>query len=131
MATRGYIRVGAVLLAGVFVAALLPIMGLTREADDAREVRLVVRDMTYYLEGQKDPNPTLKFRAGERLRLVLRNEDYGMEHDFTVRAWDVAIPTVEGKGANSVTFTVPHLRGAHAYSCTPHPSSMRGVIEIE
>ena len=131
MATRGYIRIGAVVIAAVFLAALLPIMGLSREADEVREIRLVARDMTYYVEGQKEANPALKLRAGERVKVVLRNEDEGMEHDFTVRAWEVAIPIIEGKGSNSVTFTVPHLRGSHGYSCTPHPSSMRGVIVIE
>jgi plastocyanin len=129
MATRRYIRVGVILLAAVFVAALLPIIGSSREAD--REVQLVIRDMTYYVDGQSDPNPTLQFDVGERVKIVLRNEDEGMEHDFTVRAWEVAVPVIAGKGSNSVTFTVPQLRGSHAYSCTPHPSSMRGVIEIK
>jgi plastocyanin len=87
--------------------------------------------MTYYIDGQTEPNPILKFRAGERVKVVLRNEDEGMAHDFTIRSWQVVIPTIEGKGSNSVTFTVPYLRGSHAYVCTPHPSSMRGVIEIE
>ena len=131
MATRGYIRIGAVVIGVVFLAALLPIMGLSREADEVREIRLVARDMTYYVEGQEEPNPALKFRAGERVKVVLRNDDEGMEHDFTVRSWEVAIPVIEGKGSSSVTFTVPQLRGSHAYSCTPHPSSMRGVIVIE
>lgn len=130
MATRRYIRVGVVLLAAVCLTALLPIIGSSRESD-VREVRLVARDMTYYVDGQMEPNPTLKFRAGERVKVVLRNEDEGMEHDFTVRAWQVGVPIIDGKGSDAVTFTVPHLRGSHSYSCTPHSSSMRGVIEIE
>lgn len=131
MATRSYIRVGLVVMTAVVLAALLPIIGASREANDVREVRLVARDMTYYLEGQNQPNPTLKFRAGERVKLVLRNEDDGMQHDFKVRAWELGTEVIDGKGADSVTFTVPKLPGSHAYSCTPHPSSMRGVIEIE
>ena len=131
MATRRYIRVGLVVIAAVIVAALLPIIGASREADQAREVRFVVRDMTYYFEGENQPNPTLKVRAGERIKLVLRNEDEGMQHDFRVRAWDIGTRMIDGRGQESVTFTIPQLRGAHDYSCTPHPSSMRGVIEIE
>ena len=112
-------------------AAMLPMIGASREADPVREVRLVVRDMTYYLDGDEQPNPTLKVRAGERVKIVLRNDDEGMEHDFKVRAWEIGTGIVNGKGAESVTFTVPAERGSHVYSCTPHPSSMRGVIEVE
>jgi plastocyanin len=120
-----------VVITGLFLAALLPIIGASRESVEVREVRLVARDMTYYLEGQDQPNPTLKLRAGERVKLVLRNEDEGMQHDFRVRTWDVGTSVIDGKGADSVTFVVPGIRGAHVYSCTPHPSSMRGVIEVE
>lgn len=130
MATRRYIRVGFVLAIALVVAALLPIIGSSREAEPL-EVRLIIRDMTYYIDGQDQPNPTLTFRAGERVKLVLRNDDEGMEHDFRVRAWDVGTSIISGKGLDSVTFTVPQLRGSHVYSCTPHPSSMRGMIEIE
>ena len=131
MAASRYVRVGLVVVAAVLAAALLPIIGASREAEPVREVRLVIRDMTYYLEGQNQPNPTLTLRAGERVKLQLRNEDEGMQHDFRVRAWEVGTSVIDGKGSDSVTFRVPELRGAHVYSCTPHPSSMRGVIEIE
>lgn len=129
MATRRLVRVGLVAVVVVLVAALLPIIGASGE--HAREIRLVARDMTFYVEGQSQPNPTLKFRAGERVKLVLRNEDAGMQHDFNVRGWDVTTGIIDGKGEESVTFRVPLLRGSQIYSCTPHPSSMRGAIEIE
>ena len=131
MAVRRYIRVGfaVMLLAGL--AALVPMIGSTREADPVREIHLVARDMTYYLEGQDQPNPTLKLRAGERVKVVLRNEDDGMEHDLRVRQWEIGTGIINGKGSDAVTFTVPTQRGTHVYSCTPHPSSMRGLIEVE
>lgn len=130
MATSSYIRVSLVMVAALAAAALLPIIGASREPE-ARELRLVARDMTFYVDGQDQPNPTLKFRAGERVKIVLRNEDEGMEHDFRVRAWEIGTPVVDGRGVDAVTFTVPRLRGTHVYSCTPHPSSMRGTIEVE
>jgi plastocyanin len=131
MATQRYIRVGLVMAAALVVAALLPMIGASREADPVREVRLVVRDMTYYLDGQEQPNPTLRLHAGERVKLVLRSEDEGMQHDFRVRAWDIGTDVIDGKGERAMTFRVPLQRGAQEYSCTPHPLSMRGVIEIE
>lgn len=131
MATRRYIRVGIAAALLIVAAVLLPIIAASSAADPVREIRLVARDMTYYLEGQDQPNPTLKLRAGERVKVLLRNEDEGMEHDFTVRAWDVGLGIVNGNGSDAVTFTVPAQRGSHVYSCTPHPSSMRGTIEVE
>lgn len=131
MATRRYIRVGIAAALLIIAAVLLPIIAASSAADPVREIRLVARDMTYYLDGEDQPNPTLKLRAGERVKILLRNEDEGMEHDFTVRAWDVDLGVVTGNRSDAVTFTVPAQRGSHVYSCTPHPSSMRGTIEVE
>ena len=47
-----------------------------------REIHLVARDMTYYLDGQNDPNPTLHISRGEHVRIRLSNRDPGMSHDF-------------------------------------------------
>lgn len=113
----------------VGVAALIPIMALSRESE--RELRIVVIDRAFYLEGQTQPNPTLTLRAGERVRLVLRNEDDGMRHDFAIRAWGVAVPPIEGRGRRAITFRVPGIPGQATYNCTPHPVSMRGAITVE
>lgn len=111
------------------VAALIPIMALSRESE--RELRIVVLDRAFYLEGQTQANPTLALRAGERVRLVLRNEDDGMRHDFAIRAWGVAVPPIEGRGQRAITFRVPDRHGQTTYNCTPHPVSMRGAITVE
>jgi FtsP/CotA-like multicopper oxidase with cupredoxin domain len=114
---------------GLAVAVLLPIMGLTRERE--REIRLVAVDRAFHLEGDRQPNPTLRLRAGERVTVVLRNEDDGMRHDFTIKAWGVAVPAIDGRGERTVTFRVPGTRGSASYGCTPHPVSMRGAIVVE
>jgi hypothetical protein len=129
MAASRYVRVGVIVAALLTAAALLPLMGLSREHD--REVRLVAIDRTFYLEGQPTPNPTLKLRARERIRLVLRNEDDGMRHDLRIREWNVAVPAIDGKGEQVVTFRVPDTPGTTSYTCTPHASSMLGSIEVE
>jgi plastocyanin len=129
MATTGYVRVGVIVVALLAAAALLPMMGLSREHE--REVRMVALDRTFYLEGQSTPNPTLKVRAGERIRLVLRNQDDGMRHDLRIREWNVAVPAIDGKGERVLTFRVPDTRGTASYACTPHSSSMLGLIQIQ
>ena len=77
----------AVIGLGILAATLLPMLA-SSPADDVHEIRLVVRDMNFYVEGESQPNPTLSVKAGEQVRLVLKNEDPGMQHDFVVKAWD-------------------------------------------
>ena len=122
-------RVGVSAAAALIAAAVWPIFGLSREAD--REVRLVAIDKTFYVEGQSTPNPTLKLRAGERVRLVVRNQDEGMRHDLKIREWNIAVPPINGKGESAVTFRVPESRRGASYACTPHAASMFGSIEVE
>jgi hypothetical protein len=125
-----YIRIGLVVAAVGLIAAMLPRIVSSREA--VRDVTLVVRGMTYYLDGGSTPNPPLRFTAGEQVRLTLRNEDPGMTHDFRVKSWRVATRILEGKGEDTVAFRVPRQAGAStAYTCTPHTAMMNGAIVIE
>src|SRR5262245_19187510 len=109
MVVKRSVRVGVIVAAFLAVAALLPMLGASREY--TRDLHLVIVDKTFYVEGQPAPNPTLEFRAGERIRLVLRNEDEGMRHDLKIGAWNVAVPAIVGKGERAVTFRVPEGRG--------------------
>ena len=113
--------------------ALLPIVAASRGADaPPREVTIVARDMAFYVDGQPTPNPTLRFKAGERVRLVLRNEDAGMTHDFVITSWEVATRSISERGAAAaVEFRVPGDRSASAYHCTPHSEMMRGGIQVD
>ncbi len=95
-----------------------------------REIQLVARDMTFYVDGQVAPNPTLFARPGERIRIILRNTDVGMSHDFVIRSWSVNTRLLKGKGQDSIEFTVPLTRGSHAYSCSPHAEMMGGTIVV-
>lgn len=112
---------------------LLPLVGASRAAEPAlREVKIVARDMAFYVDGQPYPNPTLRFKAGERVRLVLRNEDAGMTHDFVIKAWKVATKSIAQRGAEeAVVFRVPDDRSTAGYQCTPHSEMMRGGIQVD
>ncbi|HEX2444452.1 MAG TPA: plastocyanin/azurin family copper-binding protein [Vicinamibacterales bacterium] len=96
-----------------------------------RDVVLVVRDMAFYLDGTGGENPTLRLRSGERVRLVLKNEQPGVTHDFAVSDWKVATRRLQGGGEDAVTFRVPDRAGRYEYLCNPHASMMRGIIEVE
>jgi len=125
-----YIRTGIVL--GVLAAAAVLLPRIVSSREDVRDVTIVVRNMTYYVDGSDVPNPALRFAAGEQVRLTLRNEDSGMSHDFNIKAWSVATKVLEGKGKDAVLFRVPS-RGAlpTTYTCTPHTAMMSGTVIVE
>jgi plastocyanin len=127
---RKHIRLWVAIVALTAAAVTLPRIVSSRQ--EIRDVTLVVRNMTYYLEGSDAPNPALRFAAGERVRVTLRNEDGGMSHDFTIKTWGVATQVLEGKGQNTVTFRVPARSAVQpAYTCTPHTAMMNGTIVVE
>ena len=117
------------IVAAVAIAAAVTVLAA---AAKPREIHIVAKDMAFYVNGDPTPNPTLRVKAGEQIRLVLRNEDPGMTHDFAVAAWEVATKTLTAKGAqDSVKFRVPKQRGTIPYQCTPHSQMMKGTITIE
>lgn len=120
--------VGAAFVAGALVFGAI---ALSARGPGPREIRLVARDMTFYLEGRSDPNPTLHVRAGETVRLVLRNEDDGMRHDFAIPDWHAATKRIEGGEETTITFRAPDRPAEQTYRCRPHSKMMRGTILVE
>ena len=118
------------LVVGMMIGAgiVLPRMVATREP--ARELRVVAKDMTYYVEGVAGPNPALQFSPGESVRITFRNDDKGMAHDFGIPAWNVGTGVVAWSTEKSITVRVPHTAGAAGYVCTPHSAMMSGQITI-
>ena len=112
-------------------AVVFGAIALSARGDGPREIRLVVRDMNFYLDGQNEANPALRLRAGETVRLVLRNDDPGMKHDFAIPGWKTATRKIESGEEASVTFRVPDAASSQSYTCRPHASIMQGTILIE
>ena len=100
-------------------------------SEETRVIHLVVRQMTYYVNGHADPNPTLRIRRGERVRIVVRNEDSGMKHDFGIDDWQLRTRPIDGVGEARLEFVAPSAAGFVTYSCTPHGAMMHGTIQIE
>ena len=112
-----------VLLGGLLTA-------VTRSAD--REITLVARGMAFYMLGDPSPpNPVIRVKAGERIRVVLRNDDRGITHDFAVPSFDAALDQIDWNEADDVTFDVPTTPGRYEYICRPHTLMMRGTLIVE
>ena len=111
----------------MLLAALLP----ARSSTPPREVVLIARGMAFYLDGDPStPNPTLEVKAGERVRIVLRNQDRGMTHDFAVPAVAAAMNAIDWNQSGEVTLDVPDTPGTYEYVCRPHALMMRGIIRV-
>ena len=109
------------------VGALLPVMTKT----PGREITLVARDMAFYLEGDYTrPNPDIELKAGEHVRIVVRNEERGMTHDFAAPAVGASVGLLEWKEQGEVTFEVPATPGTYEYVCRPHMLMMKGVLKV-
>jgi FtsP/CotA-like multicopper oxidase with cupredoxin domain len=120
----------AMLVGVATIAAILPRVP-SSSSDTVREIRLVAHDMTYYLEGSAEPNPTLRVRRGQRVRIVLQNADKGMSHDLAILAWKAATRRIDGPGEASIEFRAPEISAQETYACNPHGQTMRGTIRVE
>ena len=108
-------------------AALLPALSGTPN----REIVLVVKGMSFYLEDDsRTPNPTLELRAGERVRIVMRNDDRGMTHNFAVPALGVELAPMRWNESDDLVFAAPDTPGTYTYECGPHRLMMRGTIKV-
>jgi plastocyanin len=131
MTSRSSKRRPAVLVGGLIglilvTGALLPALSST----PTREVALVVKGMAFHLEGDPRPNPTIDVRAGERVRVVVRNEDRGLTHDFAVTALRRATRAIEWSQSAEISFDAPARPGDYEYVCQPHRLMMRGTIRV-
>jgi plastocyanin len=114
----------------IAVAAGAGAIILSARGPAPREIHLVGRNTTFYVEGLAEPNPVLHVRPGETIRVVFRNSEPGMRHDFTIPEWGVESAVVAGVGETTVTFKAPE-RGRAEYNCTPHAAVMKGTITVE
>jgi plastocyanin len=72
----------------------------------------------------------IRVRAGERVRLILKNEAPGLVHDIAIPAWNVAADSVRTGETAQVVFTVPTTPGRAEYRCRPHAEMMNGVVDV-
>ena len=120
-------KVVATLAGLMLLAALLPALIRT----PTREVHLVMKGMAFYLETDlQTPNPTIQVNAGERVRVVVRNEDRGLTHDFAVPVAGAITKEITWNQSGEVVFDVPEKPGTYEYVCQPHRLMMRGTIHV-
>jgi plastocyanin len=111
----------------VCVAGLLPVW--TKER--TRDVVLVASDMAFRLEADPSaPNPVITVSAGETVRIVLKNRDGGMMHDFAVPSIGAAMEPIKTGQEQAITFEAPATPGSYEYLCRPHTLMMKGTLRV-
>jgi plastocyanin len=121
------------ILVALFLLTVAILAGFVTRAgarDEVRDIQLVGRNMTFYLAGQSDANPTLHVRPGERVRITLRNETPGIVHDLAVDAVGVAMSPLKTGETGVLDFRAPDQPGRYDYHCRPHALMMRGVLDV-
>ena len=123
-------RVSAKMIATAVVVVLLGAFAVALTRPAPREVTLVARGMAFYLENSDLPNQTLTFKAGERVRIVLRNQDRGNSHNVVVPAVSAEFQPIGWNQSADVVLTVPDTPGTYEYWCRPQMMMMKGTIIV-
>jgi len=130
----------------VLVGATGVIVPSMAASETTREISIVARNMAFVIEtpdstrstesrdsrdlmGQS--NPTITVKAGQKITIILRNDDPGMEHDLVIEGLHVEIDVTSFGQTTRLTFTAPREPGTYVYLCSFHPRSMRGVFIVQ
>jgi plastocyanin len=117
----------AAMTAVLLLVALLPALSST----PTRQVTVVAKGMAFYLEDDfGTPNPIIEVKAGERVRVVLKNQDRGLTHDFAVPVVSAVTKALTWNQTGKVAFTAPKTPGTYEYFCQPHKLMMKGTIRV-
>ena len=91
-----------------------------------REIRMVARDARF-----NGTNPAIEVAPGERLRLLVKNEETDTWHDLVIGGLDGQRTDLLGPGESAaLEFTAPRA-GILKYACSVHPGFMGGRIIVK
>lgn len=91
---------------------------------EVREIVLEARDLAF--DGD---NPTLLAEPGERVRLVVRNNDPGILHSISLPGIDSEVRHIKWGEEIAFEITIPD-GGTWEYVCPQHMPKMKGRIEV-
>lgn len=127
MSKEAKIKLGWVFGLGAFFGFGVLTFTLAFRSPPPFELTLVAKDMAYYVEGEGQPNPTLEFPSGERIRLTLINRDKGMLHDWILPELGLASEKISYGQTTILQFKLSEP-GWFDYLCSLHPAMMRGKV---
>ena len=124
---RNVVAVGVLVL----VASVAALTSMAAYDKDHEEIKLVVRNMAFYLEGSDEPNPLIVVKPGQQFRIILENQDAGIQHDFQIPTLSVALGGLTpGSEVETPLLRAPETPGRYPYFCSPHAAMMHGILEV-
>ena len=118
----------------VVVSATGAVLASMAQNAVSREITLVAKNMVFSVqstERSSEANPTITIKRGQKITIILRNDDAGMLHDLVIEGLNVRLETVSCGETTRFTFTAPREPGEYVYLCNFHPTRMRGVFVVE
>ncbi len=118
----------------VLVGATGAILPSVAAGGAGREITIVAKNMVFVVESPESSgraNPTITVKTGQKITIVLRNDDPGMQHDLVIQGLQIQVKVISFGETTRLTFTAPREPGAYVYLCSFHPRSMRGVFIVE
>ncbi|MCH8345279.1 MAG: cupredoxin domain-containing protein [Planctomycetes bacterium] len=118
----------------VVVSATGVVLASMAQGAVSREITMVAKNMVFVIESAESSgraNPTITVNTGQKITIVLRNDDAGMLHDLVIKGLDVRLEAVSCGETTRLTFTAPREPGEYVYLCSFHPRRMRGVFIVE
>lgn len=100
-----------------------------RQTAPVLEIRLVAKEMAFFVEGESQPNPDLYIPPGKKVLLTFINQDRGIDHDVVFPQWDVSTGKV-AFGASALLELKPRTAGEFNYLCSLHAAMMRGKLIV-
>ena len=126
---------------GLLSALMIVVVGATgvvlasmSQGAVSREITIVAKNMVFVIESpesSRQANPTITVKTGQKITIVFRNDDPGMQHDLVIQGLHVQVEVASCGETTRLTFTVPHEPGEYVYLCSFHPRRMRGVFVVE
>jgi plastocyanin len=118
----------------VLIAATGVVFAPDSQTNTGREITIVAKDMTFLLTAPTSTaqaNPTITVKARQKITMVLRNDDPGMQHDLVIQGQEIRTLVISYGETTRLTFTAPREPGTYVYMCSSHPISMRGTFLVE
>lgn len=127
---KGYNLLGGTLLTAALAIVLL-LVSQRQAAIPEDALVIVAKDMRFMVMDQAgidQPNPTLRFSAGQSVTIEFRNEDAGMKHDLVLEGLNVRSRVLSLGESQRLRVTIPANSDQGAYLCSLHPRTMRGRL---
>ena len=108
----------------LFLGNIFAQRGSLKLDTEVRTIVITAKDMKF-----NQTNPTFEVAYGEAVRIVFRNEDAGMRHDFVIEDLGLRTPVLQ-PGQEAIIEFIAQTEGTFEYFCSIHPISMRGTLLV-